>query len=187
MNSLLPGISVTTLDPRYPPARVTTVKSHYRTARKGGSVFRITYLYVQASNLDQNYQYNAAPSANVYETTNGVVPPTGTYAATATRPYDKLTWGTNVMSTKYGWSNNSSLQLNYQRPFKNGYAYQIYYVYSKAFRAGGNTFRDSVLYPAELFAPGVLHQGLDRHYLNEPESIDFRTKGRHCDSVHATV
>ena len=124
-------------------------------------MFRITYLYVQASNLDQNYQYNAAPSAYVYQTTNGVVPPTGTFAATATRPYDQTTWGTNVMSTKYGFSNNGSLQLNYQRPFKNGYAYQVFYVVSKAFRVGGNTFRDSVLYPAELFAPGVLPQGMD--------------------------
>jgi hypothetical protein len=168
VNSLLPGISVTTLDPRYPPARVRQSNLTIEQPVKGGSVFRITYLYVQASNLDQNYQYNAAPSAYVYEMTNGVVPPTGMYAATATRPYDKLTWGTNVMSTKYGWSNNSSLQLNYQRPFKNGYAYQIYYVYSKAFRVGGNTFRDSVLYPAELFAPGVLPQGLDTGTILNP-------------------
>ena len=161
VNALLPGISVTTLDPRYPPAKVKQASLTIEQPIKGGSVFRVTYLYVQGLNLDQNYQYNAAPSAYVYETVNGVLPPTGTYAPTATRPYDKLTWGTNVMSTKYGYSNNSSLQFNFQRPFKNGYAYQIFYVNSKAFRVGGNTFRDSVLYPAELFAPGTLPPGLN--------------------------
>ena len=131
-------------------------------------MFRATYLFVHSDNLDQNYQYNAAPSAYVYETINGVVPPTGPYAATATRPYDKVTYGTNLISTKTGNANDSSLQLNYQRPFRKGYGYQVFYVYSKAFRIGGNTFRDSVLYPAELFAPGVLPAGLNTGTLAKP-------------------
>lgn len=168
VNSLLPGIGLTTLDPYYPPARVRQSTFTIEQPLKGGSVFRATYLYVQGTNLDQNYQYNAAPSSYVYTLQNGEVPPTGTFAATATRPYNKTTWGTNVLSTKYGFSNNSSLQFNYQRPFKNGYAYQIFYVVSKAFRVGGNTFRDNVMYPAELFAPGVLPSGMNKGTLLAP-------------------
>ena len=122
---------------------------------KDGSVFRITYVFTHGSNLDQNYQYNNAPSTYVWETATGTTPPTGTYASVATRPYDQTTWGGNVISEKTGWSNDSALQLNYQRPFKKGFAYQIFYVYSRAFRVGGNTFRDSILYPAADFAPGV--------------------------------
>jgi hypothetical protein len=168
VNALLPGVSVQTLDPHYPPASVKQANLTIEQPIKGGSVFRITYLFVHSTNLDQNYQYNAAPSTYVYEVVNGVLPPTGTYAATATRPYDKLTWGTNVMSTKHGFANDSALQLNYQRQFKNGYAYQIFYVFSRAFRVGGNTFRDSVLYPAELFAPGVLPAGLNTGTIAAP-------------------
>src|SRR5947207_3855520 len=100
------------------------------------------------------------PSTYVWETATGTTPPTGTFAGTATRPYDQTTWGGNVVSMKTGWSNDSALQLNYQRPFKKGVAYQIFYVYSRAFRVGGNTFRDNVLYPAANFAPGVLPSGL---------------------------
>ncbi|MGH9785663.1 MAG: hypothetical protein ACRD88_15925, partial [Terriglobia bacterium] len=66
-----------------------------------------------------------------------------------------------VVSTKTGWSNDSALQINYQRPFRKGFAYQAFYVYSRAFRVGGNTFRDNVLYPAENYAPGVLPAGID--------------------------
>ena len=73
---------------------------------------------------------------------------------------------------KTGWSNDSALQLNYQRPFKNGFAYQIFYVYSRAFRVGGNTFRDNMLYPAANFAPGVLPAGMDTGTLLNP-SQDF--------------
>jgi len=72
------------------------------------------------------------------------------------------------MSVKNGWSNDSALQLNYQRPMRNGFGYQIYYVYSRAFRVGGNTFRDNVIYPAENFAPGVLPTGLDTGAILNP-------------------
>ena len=67
-------------------------------------MFRVTYLYVHAWNLDQNLQYNNAPSTYVWQTTTGTALPTGTYASTATRPYDQTLWGGNVISTKYGWS-----------------------------------------------------------------------------------
>lgn len=181
-NALLPGISVQTLDPHYPPAKVKQANLTIEQPIKGGSVFRITYLFVHGTNLDQNYQYNAAPSTYVYEVTNGVLPPTGTYAATATRPYDQKIWGNNVLSTKTGFSNNSSLQLNYQRQFKNGYAFQFFYVVSKAFRVGGNTFRDNVLYPAASYAPGILPPDLDTgtilapsHDLNRFENYNVDT------------
>jgi hypothetical protein len=168
VNALIPGISVSTLDPHYDPAHVRQANLTIEQPLKGGSVFRITYLFVHSTNLDQNYQYNAAPSTYVYETVNGTLPPTGTYAQTGTRPYDKLTWGTNVLSTKTGYANDSALQLNYQRQSKNGYAYQIFYVFSRAFRVGGNTFRDGVLYPAALYAPGTLPAGLDPGTLTNP-------------------
>ncbi len=160
-NALLPGINMQeTLASHYPPAHVRDANFTIEQPFKDGSVFRATYVYTHGSNLDQNYQYNNAPSTYAWETATGTTPPTGTLASVATRPYDQLTWGGNVISLKTGWSNDSALQLNYQRPFKKGFAYQVFYVYSRAFRLGGNTFRDNVLYPAANFAPGVLPSGL---------------------------
>ena len=117
---------------------------------------------------DQNLQYNNAPSTYVWEAATGTTPPTGTYASTATRPYDQTLWGGSVLSTKYGWSNNNALQLNYQRPFQKGIAFQIFYVFSRAFRLGGNTFRDNLLYPAQNYAPGVIPKDMPVGTLFEP-------------------
>ena len=40
-------------------------------------------------------------------------------------------------------------------------AWQVYYVYSRAFRVGGNTFRDNILYPAASYAPGIIPSDID--------------------------
>jgi hypothetical protein len=162
VDSLLPGIAMsTTLDAEYPPARVDTANFTIEQPFHDGSVLRATYVFTHGENLDQNFQYNMAPSAYVWQTRTGTTPPTGALASVATRPFDNRVWGNNVVSTKFGWSNNSALQLNYQRPFRNGVAWQVYYVYSRAFRVGGNTFRDNILYPAETFAPGIIPSDID--------------------------
>jgi hypothetical protein len=168
-NALLPGISMSqTLAEDYPPATVQTANFTIEQPIKDGSVFRATYVFTHGENLDQNYQYNNAPSTYVWEVTTGTTPPTGALASVATRPYDNKVWGGSVASLKTGWSNNSALQLNYQRPFRNGYGYQLFYVYSRAFRVGGNTFRDNTLYSAANYAPGVLPSGMDTGSIYEP-------------------
>jgi hypothetical protein len=184
INALLPGISLgETLSNNYPPAHVRDANFTVEQPFKDGSVFRVTYVYTHGSNLDQNYQYNNAPSTYVWETETGTTPPTGTYASTATRPYDQTTWGGNVMSLKTGWSNDSALQLNYERRLKHGFAYQIYYVYSRAFRVGGNTFRDAVLYPAADFAPGVIPSNVNTGTILNPSQALNRWENYHVDTA----
>ena len=94
----------------------------------------------------------------------GTIPPTGgasvigtpqqnTYSTTATGPYDQTTWGNSSMHIKSGWSNYNALQVNYQRLFHHGIAYQFTYVQSHALRMGGDqTFGVD---PAANY-PGVL-------------------------------
>lgn len=183
VTSLLPGISMMTLAADYPPAKVKEANATLEQPFHDGSVLRVSYVFTHGENLDQNYSYNNAPSTYVWETATGTIPPTGTFAGTATRPYDQTTWGGNVVSLKTGWSNDSSLQVNYQRPFKKGISYQIFYVYSRAFRVGGNTFRDNTLYPAANFAPGVLPAGLDPGTLLEPSRELNRYENYHIDTA----
>ena len=160
--ALLPGISPGTVaSANYPPARVREANFTMEQPFADGSVFRASYVYTHGTNLDQNFQFNDAPSAYVWQANTGTTPPTGAFASVATRPYDNKTWGGITQSTKYGFSNDSALQLNYQRPYRRGFSYQIFYVYSRAFRVGGNTFRDNILYPAELFAPGQIPKGMN--------------------------
>jgi hypothetical protein len=184
VTALLPGISTgTRQSPDYPPARVRTANFTVEQPFSDGSVLRGTYVYTHGYNLDQNYQFNEAPSAYVWQVTTGTTPPTGRFASTATRPYDQTTWGSGVRSMKTGWSNNSALQLNYQRPMRSGYAYQVFWVYSRAFRVGGNTFRDNLLYPAAVFAPGVLPSGLDTGTISEPSRALNRYQNYSVDTA----
>jgi len=182
--ALLPGITTYKLARNYPPARVREANMTIEQPFRDGSVFRATYVFTHGSNLDQNYMYNSHPSTYVWETTTGTVPPTGIYASTATGPYDQTVWGSgSVLSMKSGFSNDSALQLNYQKQFSHGFAYQIYYVYSRAFRVGGNTFRDNVLYPAADFLPGTLPAGLNPGTITNPSAALNRWENYHVDTA----
>jgi len=186
-NALLPGIGIgESLAADYPPAHVREANFTVEQPFRDGSVFRASYVFTHGYNLDQNYQYNNAPSTYVWETKTGTTPPTGTFASVATRPYDNRVWGGNVMSVKTGWSNDSSLQLNYQRPFRKGVAYQVFYTFSRAFRVGGNTFRDNTLYPAANFAPGVLPAGMDVGTLLNPSQALNRYENYKLDTAIPT-
>lgn len=158
IHAIQPGINMTTLDPEYQPDIVTQVNATVEQPLPGSSVLRVTYLWNHGQGLDQEYMYNNFPSNYVYESVTGNTPPGGALASTALGPYDNTVYGTyDVLDLKHGWSNDNSLQVNFQRQFKHGYAYQIFYVYSRAFRVGGNYFRDGVLYPAADYLPGALN------------------------------
>ncbi len=168
-DALVPGISTGTVaSADYPPARVREVNFTFEQPLWDGSAFRASYVFTHGENLDQNYLINNAPSTYVWQVTTGTAPPTGTFASVATRPFDQRTWGSITQSTKFGFSNDSALQLNYQRPYRRGYGYQVFYVFSRAFRVGGNTFRDNTVYPAANFAPGAIPQGMDVGTVLEP-------------------
>ena len=152
-NSILPGVTLTNIDPDFPPDFVTDVNATIEQTLPGNSALRVSWLWTHGTNLDQQYFYNEHPSTYVWEMATGTVAPTGgasvigtpkqnTYSATATGPYDQTTWGQNILIQKSGWSNDNELEVNYQRLFHRGFAYQFFYVWSKAFRVGGNTFRD---------------------------------------------
>jgi hypothetical protein len=167
--ALLPGIGPgTVLAADYPPARVQEANFTIEQPFKDGSVFRASYVFTHGEHLDQNYQINDPPSTYTWEVRTGTTPPTGTLSGVATRPYDNKTWGGITESTKLGFSNNSSLQFNYQRPYRHGFGYQVFYTFSKAFRVGGNTFRDNVLYPAAIYAPNAIPAGINVGTLLEP-------------------
>jgi hypothetical protein len=151
-NAILPGFSTKTLAPNYAPDLVTETNFTVEQPLKGNSALRVSWVWTHGTNLDRYYYYNHSPSTYVWEMATGTTPPTGSvvgsnqYASTATGPYNQTTWGNNSWLAKDGWSNDNSLQVNYQRLFHHGIAYQAYYVWSKAFRVGGNSSRDGLVY-----------------------------------------
>lgn len=169
INSILPGVVFNTLDPHYAPDVVTEVNATVEQPLKGSMALRITYSYNHGANLDQDNLYNNHPSTYVWEVVNGVVPPLGQYAATAQGPYDQTTYGGNYVSQKTGYSNNNSLQVNLQRVYKKGLAFQGFWNFSRAFRVGGNWVRDGEIRPASNYLPGLL-PGTDFKTLNRFEN-----------------
>jgi len=154
INAITPGVGGFYLQPNYAPDFVTQTNFTIEQPLKGNSALRLTWLWSHGTNLDHYYFPNSHPSGFVWEMAYGIVPPTGgasvigtpqqnTYASVATGPYDNTTWGSFTWDAKNGWSNDNALQVNYQRLFHHGVAYQITYVWSKPFRVGGNTFRDA--------------------------------------------
>jgi hypothetical protein len=161
-NSLLPGSfsPFFQMNPDNPPDFVTQVNFTVEQQFKDNSALRVTWLWSHGTNLDQEYTFNSHPNNFIWEMQTGTIPPTGgastigtnQYASTATGPYDKVTWPSGaVWDQKTGWSNDNALQVNYQRLFHSGLAYQIFYVWSKPFRVGGNYFRDGTIAPAENY------------------------------------
>ncbi|MCX6597100.1 MAG: hypothetical protein NTV70_12115, partial [Acidobacteria bacterium] len=182
--ALLPGIGTgTVLSPKYPPARVREANFTIQQPFGDCSVLRGSLIYTYGTNLDQNLLLNNAPSTYVWQATTGTTPPTGALAGVATRPYDNRTWGGITQSTKLGFSNNTALQLNYQRPFRKGFGYQIFYVHSRAFRVGGNTFRDNSLFPAANYAPGAIPKGMDVGTVLEPSREFNRWQNYRLDTA----
>lgn len=147
--ALLPGIAPYSVDPAWAPTFATEVNFTVEQPLKGYSVVRASYVWTHATNLDISLMYNNQPSLYQWEMATGKAQPNGgvavigtpsqnTYSTTAMGPYDQTTWGNGTYETKAGWSNYNAIQVNYQRLFHHGYAYQFAYVFSKAMRTGGN-------------------------------------------------
>lgn len=168
ITSVLPGISLFSVDPSWAPSYISETNFTIEQPFKGHSVLRASYIWNHATNLGIISSYNSHPSTYQWEMATGTATPNGgasvigtpqqnTYAATAMGPYDQTTWaGTSTWQTPAGWSNYNALQVNYQRLFHHGYAYQFIYEFSKTMRAGGSTGDGAhTVYPAANY-PGVL-------------------------------
>jgi hypothetical protein len=169
-NSILPGIALFSTSQNWPPAAVTETNFTVEQPLKGNSVLRVSWVWTHGTNLDTALDYNFHPTTYQYEMAYGIIPPAGgasvigtpqqnTYSTTATGPYNQTTWGTgSSMHLKNGWSNDNALQVDYQRLFHHGIAYQFSYVYSHPLRFGGDNgaieAEKSLIYPDADF-PGV--------------------------------
>ena len=151
VNADLPGLTEGSFGAAAPPDFVTQTNFTIEQSFKDSSALRVSWLWTHGTNLDHNYDFNSQPSTFVWEMAYGIVPPTGStigsnqYAATAMGPYDQTKLGNSPLIVKNGWSNDNELQADYQRLFHHGFAYDINYVWSKPFRVGGNTYRDSTV------------------------------------------
>jgi hypothetical protein len=162
-NFVLPGTFGGGFNPDFPPTFVQEVNVTAEQGFKDQSALRVTYNYTHASNLTHEFLPNAPLTPFVWAYDTGTTPPTGgtsaqgtcQYQTTALGPWDCKVFGNFGYQERTGWSTDNSLQVNYQRLFHHGFAYQAMYVWSRPFRIGSNSTRDSLDYPIQDY-PGVL-------------------------------
>ena len=147
-NAIVPGFGITALSPNYPPDIAQETSLTVEQPLKGNSALRVSWVWTHGSDLDQTYAVNTAMSAFVWDMSTGTPVPQGgastigtsQYAATALNPYNNTTYGAMSYYGKTGYSNDNALQVNYQRLFHRGVAYQIFYVWQKAFTGDGTVY-----------------------------------------------
>lgn len=144
--AILPGTTLYSVSPDWMPARVQQVNATLEIPLPARSALRISYIGSKTTNLDINDSYNNSPSLYQWEAAKGMIQPKGgistigtsLYATTGWNPYDNTTYGNNSYIEKTGWANYNSLQVNYQRLYHSGSAFQVSYTWAKAMRAGGD-------------------------------------------------
>ena len=141
------------------------------------TVFGVSWVGTAGRNLDQSYQYNAAPNAYVFYTSQGVAIPTGNNA-NSTRQYDQTTWNAITEYSHIGYSNYEGIRLEVLRRFTRGYAFQWYYVMANAFTSttvNSNTSTTASLVPQDtnLYLPGAVPTDLNQlnRFLNYQRDI----------------
>lgn len=154
--AILPGfapLSPGYMAPDAKPSQMTEVGTTIEQPLKWNSALRVSWVWTHGSYLDHDYSPNGALGTFVWEMDTGTTPPNGgasaigtnQYAATALNPYDNTVYGSFNWDERNGWSNDNELQVNYERQFRHGSAFQIFYVFNRAFRIGENGSRDSTI------------------------------------------
>jgi hypothetical protein len=97
------------------------------------TIVRVTYQGSHSENILQAHALNTATPSNVWYYSTGLPMPTGALANVATRPYDNTTYGTLNPYYPTGYMNEDGMQFQFERRYRNGYAYQIFYTVTNAF------------------------------------------------------
>jgi hypothetical protein len=126
------------------------------------TVVRAGYFGNHSSRLEQLYQFNAPTPDYVWFTTTGRTLPTGEFANVARNYFNQTSYGTLERWQNTGWGNSNGMQLEMERRYSKGLAFQLFYVLSNTFMAGGNGYQTTSVIPeVNQFLPGQVPTDLD--------------------------
>ncbi|MBI4902654.1 MAG: carboxypeptidase regulatory-like domain-containing protein [Acidobacteria bacterium] len=143
-------------NPHQPTSRAHEWNLTFEREVLNNTVARVGYVGTHGSRMDMYYSYNQAPNAFIWYATTGLPLPTGIYQGTARRAFEQTVYGDIEEYRKTGWSNAQSFQFELQRRYSKGYGFQVYYVLSNNFRAGGNGWSDSIIPSTNVYLPGAV-------------------------------
>ncbi|MFB3825320.1 MAG: carboxypeptidase regulatory-like domain-containing protein [Bryobacteraceae bacterium] len=170
------NFSVVYFDPDQPTSRAHQWNLTLEREFLDNDVVRVGYVGTHGARLDQYYTYNEGPNAFIWYTTTGLPLPTGPYAGVANRPFENTVLGSIERYQKTGWSNANAFQVEVQRRYAKGYAFQVFYVMTNAFRAGGRGWQDDMIPTTSVFLPGAVPEDINarNRFLNYRRDTDVQ-------------
>jgi hypothetical protein len=152
---------MTALNPDLPTARAHEFNFTVEHEVIKDTVVRAGFVLTAGRNLEMMELFNRNPVSNyVWYATTGLALPTGTFANTARRAYDQTTIGDIRVYSKFGYSNFTGVQLEAERRFNRGMAFQFFYVLSNSMSTGatpsqGGDFTVNAIDQPDRFLPGT--------------------------------
>jgi hypothetical protein len=165
--TVLPGVQVTGVLPDLPTSVAHQWNFTLETEVMKNTVVRAGLVGTAGRNIEDMQLYNYNPISNyVWYVNSGQPLPTGYYSNTVRRAIDQTTFGNMRIYSKLGYSNYSALQLEAERRFSRGVAFQFFYVLGNSLSTGatpsqGGDFTVNGIQSTEIFLPGTMPQNLD--------------------------
>ena len=129
------------------------------------TALRLSYVGNHGSRLEQRYAYNDQTPDYIWYVTRGEPLPTGEFASVARRPYDQTVYGMLEQYQRTGWSNYHGLELELERRYSRGVAFQVFYNLGNALSAANMATEASDDVPAiaelNMFLPGAVPADLE--------------------------
>ena len=168
-------------NPEQPTTRAAQWNVTLEREVMANTLLRAGYVGTHGSRLDQFWSFNDAPSAYVWYATTGLPTPKGEYSGVAMRGFESTTYGVIEEYMKTGWSNYNGVQVELQKRYSRGYAFQLFYVMGNAFRAGGNGWSDDYVYEPNIYMPGAVPTGFNQrnrflNYQRDPDIAKHRLR-----------
>ena len=144
---MLPGVQITGLD-----RNLATSKAHewnlvLESEVFKDTVFRAGWIGSAGRNLEMMQLFNTNPISNyVWFVNSGLPLPTGLYSNTARRSFDQTTYGDIRIYSKIGYSNFNGIQLEAERRYRKGMAFQFFYLFSNSSSTGATPSQGGGLY-----------------------------------------
>jgi hypothetical protein len=159
---ILPGVAMIALSPDLPTSAAHQWNMTLEAQVMKDTVVRAGMVGTMGRNNESVQRYNANPISNyVWYQTSGQPLPTGFYQNTVRRAIDQTTFGDISIYTKLGYSNYTGVQLELERRFSRGLAFQLFYLMSNSASTGniasqGGGFATYQNDQPEIFLPGAV-------------------------------
>jgi hypothetical protein len=185
--TVLPGVQITGLANNLETSRAHEWNLVVESEVLKNTVVRASWIGTAGRNLEMMQLYNTNPISNyVWYVTTGLPLPNGLYSNTARRSFDQTVYGDIRIYSKIGYNNFNGIQLEMERRYSRGLAFQLFYLMSNSASTGatpsqGGDFTVNAVNQPDRFLPGAMPDDLGKRirfyrYAKDPDIPKHRVR-----------